>query len=87
MLPKVNHVIRHNLNHALVEEELKGEENEKKATSEKYHKIIIFYGKTGAGKSSLANTILEREEFKVGHSLKSCTAQVETAILDWPGIG
>jgi predicted GTPase len=50
-------------------EEIKGEKEE--STSDKKEFRVNLYGKTGAGKSTLCNIILGREEFKVGHDIES----------------
>jgi predicted GTPase len=50
-------------------EEIKGEMEE--STSDKKEFRVNLYGKTGAGKSTLCNIILGREEFKVGHDIES----------------
>ncbi|KAM9335546.1 GTPase IMAP family member 8-like [Symphorus nematophorus] len=56
---------------------------------------VVIVGKTGAGKSSLANTIFGDERFKVGHTLKSetseCKAETRSVsgrsitLIDTPG--
>ncbi|KAM9335790.1 GTPase IMAP family member 7-like [Symphorus nematophorus] len=56
---------------------------------------VAIVGKTGAGKSSLANTIFGDERFKVGHTLKSetseCKAETRSVnersitLIDTPG--
>ena len=65
-------------------------------------KVICLLGSTGTGKSSLANSILGKEAFKVSNDLKSETKVTEghfsmlstkeikdiaTIILDTPGFG
>lgn len=39
-------------------------------------KRLIMLGVTGGGKSTLGNTLLDREAFKVGHTLDSCTTEI-----------
>ncbi|KAG9074235.1 hypothetical protein FRC06_010826 [Ceratobasidium sp. 370] len=39
--------------------------------------IIVLFGATGAGKTSFANTASGGDCLTVGHSVKSCTEQVE----------
>ena len=48
---------------------------------------ICLYGKTGAGKSYLSNVIAQKELFKVGESLKSCTTGSSSHAITWPGMG
>ncbi len=40
-----------------------------KMANTQYEYKVAMYGKTGAGKSTLCNILLGREEFKVGHTL------------------
>ncbi len=45
---------------------------------------IALFGRTGAGKSSLANKIIGEDHFKVGHRLISETESVASEIFTWP---
>ena len=54
------------------------------ANSQNEYKVGL-YGKTGAGKSTLCNIILGREEFKVGHTLYSETSEIQRRVVNRPG--
>jgi len=45
---------------------------------------IILFGRTGVGKSSLANEIMGKLRFSVGHSLTSQTDAVASETFTWP---
>jgi predicted GTPase len=65
-------------------EEIKGEKEE--STSDNKEFRVTLYGKTGAGKSTLCNLILGSEEFKVGHSIESCTEISESRMVFWQNV-
>ena len=56
----------------------------KMANTQNVYKVAL-YGKTGAGKSTLCNLLLGREEFKVGHDLYSETSEIQKTVVDRQG--
>ncbi|XP_025082554.1 GTPase IMAP family member 4-like isoform X1 [Pomacea canaliculata] len=66
------------------------------STEDKGECRVVLLGKTGAGKSSLGNTLLGREAFEVGRGLSSGTEKcqfadtliegVNLAVVDTPGL-
>ena len=51
-------------------------EDMEKMQKEKERKVVLFIGETGVGKSTLCNTIISSEEFKVSSGTESCTQEV-----------